>query len=183
MSELLTNQFAIEHATAADVTGIGRAHLQATLDTYPNETAGINEAWLKEEFGHFAAPSGDRYRLKTVGQAEANPNLVIYDVVKNLQGQIVGFLHVTRGVRQVKLEGLYLMEEARGTGVSDQLMERALRFAGDQVMDLEVVEYNERAINFYKKHGFAIVPASRRLRNQKLPVIIMQSQPKGGVAA
>lgn len=172
--QLSQHQFAIEAATEADVAGIGQAHLQATLETYPNEAAGIDAAWLTQEFAHFAKPSGDVYRRKTVGQAETNPDLVLYDVVKNIQGQVVGFIHATRGTRRAKLEGLYLVEEARGTGVSDELMQRALDFADGQPMVLEVVDYNQRAIRFYERYGFEEVPDSHRFRNGKLPIMDMR---------
>lgn len=52
-----------------------------------------------------------------------------------------------------KLEILYLLPEAFGTGVAQTLMEAVL---ADGPAELEVLTTNARAIRFYDKEGFAI---------------------------
>ncbi|WP_312907760.1 GNAT family N-acetyltransferase [Natronosalvus caseinilyticus] len=58
------------------------------------------------------------------------------------------------------LNELYVAPDARGTGVADALMERALAIARDQDLPLErlvldVDRENDRAQAFYERHGFA----------------------------
>jgi GNAT superfamily N-acetyltransferase len=58
------------------------------------------------------------------------------------------------------LNELYVVPEARGTGVADDLMDAALAFARDQSLPLDrlvldVDRENDRARAFYDQHGFA----------------------------
>ena len=175
MSEKLTSQqLAIETATEADVSGIGRAHFQSMLETYPNPGAGVDEAWIHQNLAYTMSPQGDGFRRQTVHQAETDPGHTLYLVVRNIQGQVVGFFHSTRSEHRAKIEAIYLTREARGTGTADELMRRGLEFAGDRPISLEVLDYNQRAIRLYERYGFAIVPDSLRLEKEKLPLITMQ---------
>jgi len=175
--QLTTQQFTIEAATEADISAIGHTHLQAMLETYPNEKAGINEEWINQKLGFLSKPESDEFRRHTVLQAEIDTEHTLYLVVRNGQGQVVGFFHCTRDTQQAKLEAIYLLHEARGTGVADQLMQRGLEFAGNLPISLEVLDYNERAIRFYKKYGFETVADSHKLLREKLPVFGMQRKP------
>lgn len=74
-----------------------------------------------------------------------------------LQG-ILGFRQLSNPKVRHKgiVWGMYLREEARGTGMAEALMERVLAYAAervDQVM-LSVLATNERAQAFFRKMGF-----------------------------
>ena len=175
--QLATKQFSIEFATEADVSSIGRVHLQSMFETYPNREAGIDKGWIKQKLGFLIGSDSDEFRRRTVRQAETDPDHVLYLVVKNIRGQVVGFFHVSRNEQQAKLEAIYLTEEARGTGVGSQLIQRGLEFAGKLPMSLEVLDYNQRAIRLYEKYGFDEVPDSHKIIRDKLPVFTMQRNP------
>lgn len=180
MTETLPqHQFAIENATAADLDGIGEAHFQSLLETYADEAAGIDEAWIREHLKMYGEPNSE-VRRKNLREAEADPRSALYLTVKNPEGRIVGFLHGTRTAEQARLEALYLIEEARGSGVGDDLMQRQLEFAGDLPIRLEVLSYNDRAIRFYEKYGFQKVPGSEGFHNEKLPVFAMERPVRTG---
>ena len=178
MSKQLTaEQFNIETAAQADISAIGYVHLQAMLETYPNKEAGIDQKWINDKLGFLAEAQGDEYRRQTVLKAETDPEHTQYLVVRNRQGNVVGFFHCSRGDHHAKLEAIYLIEEARGTGIADKLMLRGLEFAGDMPITLDVLDYNQRAIGLYEKYGFETIPNSHKLIRGKLPGFSMRRQP------
>ena len=182
MSKQLTvEQFNIETATQADISAIGYVHLQSMLETYPNIEAGIDKSWINNKLGFLAEPQGDKYRRQTVLLAETKPERTLYLVVRNTQGQVVGFFHCSRTEQRAKLEAIYLIEEARGSGIADRLMQRGLKFAGDLPITLEVLDYNQRAIRLYEKYGFETIPHSHKLIRGKLPAFSMRRQPTKGM--
>ena len=56
-----------------------------------------------------------------------------------------------RGGADLELMSIYLAPDVRGTGLADQLVEQLL---ADAPAVLWVFEGNERAIGFYRRHGF-----------------------------
>jgi len=175
--QLTTQQFAIETATGADISNIGHVHLQSMLETYPNREAGIDGTWINQKLGFLIEPDSDEFRRQIVLRAEADPEHTLYLVVRNIEGEVVGFFHYTHDEQKATLEAIYLLKEARGMGIADQLMRRGLEFAGDLPISLEVLDYNQRAIHLYEKYGFETVPNSHKFLREKLPVLSMQRKP------
>lgn len=62
------------------------------------------------------------------------------------------------------LWGMYVREEARGSGLAEAMIESVLDFAKDQVEQvvLSVISENERATRFYEKMGFEIYGLEKR---------------------
>ena len=57
----------------------------------------------------------------------------------------------------LELERFYLLKEYRGKNLGEQMLEKALKIAGDKKVKyiwLGVWERNYRALKFYRKHGF-----------------------------
>ncbi|WP_240770490.1 GNAT family N-acetyltransferase [Nocardioides sp. GY 10127] len=78
----------------------------------------------------------------------------------------------------VELTALYVRAERWGTGLGHRLLAAALADAGCTAADpvyLWVLEGNERAIGFYRRHGFELdgavdpTPVGRHLRMQRRP--------------
>jgi len=165
--------FEIQQATSDDAVGIGLVHLQATVDTYPNEELGITAEWLTKTYTFLTDESGIDYRKGTVKEAETDPDHNLYQVCKDEQGKVVGFVHATKNQEKSKLEALYLLQEARGTGVADEMIRLAIDFAGNLPMELGVAQYNSRAIAFYERHGFRLMPSRGEFVNEIIPVVPM----------
>ena len=178
MAEQLTqHNYLIQNATLEDVVGIGVAHFESTREAYPNEQAGITVEWIDETWGSLKEVKGNEYRRRTVKRAEADPDHNLYMAAKDAEGKVVGFMHATKTDAEAKLEGLYLLKEAQGTGLADDLMAQAIGFAGELPMELEVADYNERAIASYQKYGFEIIPGRRGIIKEKLPFVPMRRLP------
>ncbi len=72
------------------------------------------------------------------------------------QGSVVGFAEACRDAEEEApthrmLSKLYLLDEAKGSGLAEALMDRAI---GSHEAYLWVLEDNERARRFYRHHGF-----------------------------
>lgn len=177
LSQAKKHKFVISPATEEDSEGVGVAHLQSWRETYPNTKLGIDIDWVNETVGFLAEDRGRDYRRNTIRRSHAFPEKILYLVAKTKAGKIVGFLHVELGEDEARFEAIYLLEEAQGTGLADDLMYRALEFAGDKPMYLEVASYNPRAIRYYHKYGFEEVPNSSTIYKDKVPVFGMRREP------
>ena len=83
----------------------------------------------------------------------------VYYVAENEEGRIVGGSGIgpLSGVKGTcELQKMYCLPEARGTGLSGQLLEKCLDFAADcyEACYLETLENMTAARRFYQKHGF-----------------------------
>ncbi len=74
--------------------------------------------------------------------------------VKNSGGAIVGFL----GVHEQKIEMLFILNEARGTGIGKTLLAYATNELSANKVDVN--EQNPQAVDFYQHMGFKIVSRS-----------------------
>jgi GNAT superfamily N-acetyltransferase len=160
----------IEAPRADDAAAIGRTHLAAWLETYPNEDAGIDEAWIREHRGSVVTAEGVAQWSEFIEEATRQPDQFICRVVRSGAG-IVGFLCGRRG-EVVRLGPMYVLNEAQGQGVGGQLMSEFLAWAGEAPMRLWVTAYNERAIRFYQRYGFKAT-GERELWRGKLPNLRM----------
>jgi L-phenylalanine/L-methionine N-acetyltransferase len=93
-------------------------------------------------------------------------NLGIDDhiLVAETDGKVVGMigLHLFKNPRQRHLAslGMTVRKEYQGKGIGKELMENILDLADNWLMlvriELDVTEYNERAIHLYKSFGFEV---------------------------
>jgi ribosomal protein S18 acetylase RimI-like enzyme len=180
MTHITTEEFTVSPATEADVEGIGEAQLESWVQTYPNAELGIDEEWIRDQVGFLAEKRGNDFRRKTVQASQQPGSNQLYLVVKNQQNRVRGFLHITREVDHATFDAIYLTQEAQGIGIADELMGRALDFAGHLPMTVEVADYNDRAIRFYEKYGFEkqIGDAKKHLHRDKIPIMVMKRPAK-----
>jgi ribosomal protein S18 acetylase RimI-like enzyme len=91
---------------------------------------------------------------RTARAALGEPHRAIF-VAKD-DGRLVGFVIVDRkDAAMPEVDWLIVAAAWQGKGVAHRLMEQALAWIGAGVpVQLGVIHFNERAIAFYKKHGF-----------------------------
>ncbi|MEM7068965.1 MAG: GNAT family N-acetyltransferase [Pseudomonadota bacterium] len=72
--------------------------------------------------------------------------------------RVVGAAHSMMDDRnQAWIERMHILPELHGSGLADDLMRATLaKHSGLQSIALKVLSGNDRAIAFYKKHGFSI---------------------------
>ncbi len=77
--------------------------------------------------------------------------------VRAADRRLVGFGYLNRTGRILRLGGMAIVPEARGSGAAARLLEALFDEAkarGDTAMTLEVIEQNPRAHALYRRHGF-----------------------------
>lgn len=166
--------FSIESPNAGDEVGIGVAHKQAWLETYLNPDEGITEEVIDELIGHVATDKGINYRKNIFAEALVSPEKILYRVIKNSNGKIVGFMHCTKEEEYNELGGIYLLNEAKGSGIGGKLMKEFLAWSDkDKPCQLEVFASNENAIEFYARYGFKITDTPAQKYKDKLSLVVM----------
>jgi ribosomal protein S18 acetylase RimI-like enzyme len=108
--------------------------------------------------------------------AEADDNSIIAFVAANAEGAIVGHaLAKMDNNRKVWLDRLHVAPKLFGTGLAADLLRAILAaHAGLATISLEVIEGNDRAIAFYRKHGFAVTERKSACGSvENVPTLVM----------
>ena len=146
----------IRYATAADNALLAEIGARAFADTFgPDNTAEDMAAYLAESFspakqaGELADPSGLFLIAEAAGETAGYARLK--------EGAPPG---IASGRRPIEIVRFYALKDWIGRGVGAALMARCLAEAerrGCDAIWLDVWERNPRAIEFYRRWGFAEV--------------------------
>ena len=146
---------AIQQAVPEDAEIICDIRDRAWIKAYPNPELGITAedikvnaqgqngefvprrvAYLKEKLAQLDRPDGDTF-------------------VAKVNGKVVGYVDPSIEDGKRRIGAIYVAPEAQGMGVGGRLMQQALDWHGrNEDIFLEVVAYNQNAIDFYKRFGF-----------------------------
>ncbi|MFE6975226.1 GNAT family N-acetyltransferase [Streptomyces sp. NPDC057682] len=153
-----------------DAPALAHTLLAAWLLAYPNQDAGIDEAWIRAQRGNVVTDEGIAQWREFIEEAGRRPAQLFCRVVR--QGdEIIGFLCGRRD-EAVSLGPMYLLPRAQGRSIGRDLMTLFLTWADDAPIRLWVTAYNERAISFYQHYGFEDT-GERHLWRDKLPNLRM----------
>ncbi|MEI6042703.1 MAG: GNAT family N-acetyltransferase [bacterium] len=136
----------IQKATPVDVLGIGEVFYKTWLATYPNEEIGITTEDVEFRF---------KDRKNRDGSKFANiPDNELFLVAKEGDG-VVGVCDLIKHHEKNELKAIYILPEYQGRGIGKKFWNEALKFF-DLKKDtiVNVVTYNNNAIEFYKRLGF-----------------------------
>ena len=145
--------FKIESPQVGDELLLAPMHIQAWKDAYIVPESGLTAEAIDVQLAHLL--TGTTYRKNTIIASLKRPNDVLYRVVRNGDGEIVGFMHGSKHEDFTELDAIYLLNEAKGSGTGGKLMEEFLKWAdADKPCRLEVFSFNDTAIGFYIRYGF-----------------------------
>lgn len=165
-------KYTIREPKVEDAFAIRKMHAQSWRDTYQNDEKGVTEKWLRQVTDAWLSVEGMAKTIEHYKKCFSDPDQ-LYRVAE-LNGEIVGMIHIlTKDDGSKHLGALYTAKETHGTGLAHQLIDLANEWIGNSDVDLEVVTYNERAIRFYTKSGFEIIPGENKPFKDKLPNITM----------
>ena len=147
MTELWTGEQALRGSKIADFQELTR---RATAATY------FADGLTEEELGFIERV----VRISGDSVTNAARNRHQHLVTATSAGKLAGFVIATvHGEDSRELDWLMVDPEFHGGGVASPLMRAGMAWLGeDRPMWLNVVRHNERAIRFYRKHGFEIDP-------------------------
>jgi ribosomal protein S18 acetylase RimI-like enzyme len=151
----------IDRARGEDAEGINEVHYQAWLKTYPNAARGIT---VEDIEARFAERSEERLARRR--QSLESPEQGTTTLVAREGEQVVGVCRVIAKSHRNQLQMIYVHPEYQRRGIGYGLWEES-RNHMDASADIyvEVVDFNEQAINFYRKLGF--VPTGRTIRDER----------------
>ena len=142
----MSKEILISEAKLEDADGITFVQKTTWLATYPNKEAGITHQDILETVNHWGL--GVKNRL-------SNPEPIRNYWVAKDNGKVVGMCLATKGEDDNTLQAIYILPEYQGKHIGRQLCDKALEWLGrEKNIVLGVVTYNQKAIEFYKKHGF-----------------------------
>jgi ribosomal protein S18 acetylase RimI-like enzyme len=101
--------------------------------------------------------SGEHHSPDRLAADLANSDMMSF-VAERADGAIVGYAMAELKDGDVKLDRLHVDKSEFGSGLAADLLRTVLAaHAGMPSIALEVLEGNDRALAFYKKHGFEVV--------------------------
>lgn len=171
--------YTTRQATLADVEPVRRMQADSWRATYVNEAAGVSQAWVDDRTAGWLTPEALKTSREVIGKVLADDSQ-FYRVAER-DGEIVGFVYAShQDDGTIELNAIYTAPDTFGTGLGQQLIDQAIAYADGAQMELKVASYNTRAIRFYEKNGFKIVPDSEVMFADKIPIVKMLRE--GGVS-
>jgi ribosomal protein S18 acetylase RimI-like enzyme len=145
--ELLSDGAALAATSAEDVTELTR---RATGATYYADGLSADEFAFVERVVRISPES--------VAAAARNTNQHLVTAMSD--GALAGFVIATAHSQDSReLDWLMIDPRFHGSGMASPLMRVGMAWLGEnRPMWLSVVRHNERAIRFYRRHGFEIDP-------------------------
>lgn len=120
------------------------------------------EAIIPDHYSSFLPMEHIRYFINTYQTVSAMEQQLLHGFeysLMNNEGENVAYLGIEKKEALMILSKIYVLNEYRGKGIGNLLMNHAYKRAVDlnlPEIDLYVVKENDRAISFYKKEGFHI---------------------------
>ena len=133
---------------------------QVWLTTYPNAEYYVTKEDILARFDNHAS------RVQVV-MADLNNQNHRYFLIQ-IGSKHVGYMHLERQIEHNHIVELYILTEFQGIGIGSSAVEYAFTWFGDRKpIFLQVVSYNQSAIDFYEKFGFLIDPSIHRDPNDR----------------
>lgn len=133
--------------------------MRLSRQTFSEAFAAVNED------RHMTAYMDEAYSAKKLGEELENPDsrfFFVYDGGEPLAYLKLNFNQAQSDIRDpesMEIERIYVLQAHLGKGIGKIMMNEALAVAkksGVRYVWLGVWEHNERALAFYKKHGFEL---------------------------
>lgn len=170
----MNNKIVYKMAEPDDAAGIVHVRRTTWLATYPNEQESITYKDIEEKINQRTLEEDIERSAKRLVNQESARVWVAKD-----NGSVVGFGIGVKEETKNHIGALYILPEYQAKGIGTQLMNLVLEWLGvEKNIDLEVVTYNTKAKEFYKKFGFVEAgpthnPVGVLPSGKELPQILM----------
>jgi GNAT superfamily N-acetyltransferase len=150
LSEIDPNIIEIDIASPEDTEAICEVQRESWLATYPNDEFGITQDDIRLYLRDSEVEGANRYRRSIESQG---PDRAVF--VAKVSGRVLGYAISAIEKQRHKISEIYVDPDLQGKGVGSRLLERAIAWHGrDEDIFLWVVEYNQKAQDFYQRYGF-----------------------------
>lgn len=148
-NDSMATLFSISHAAPNDVPEILLVRKVTWLATYPNPEFGINYTDIEEHLDKRNIGALEKW------QKRIQEDQLSHTWVAKSHGKVIGYIWSGKGENKNTIESLYVLPDYHHNGIGEKLMNATLEWLGNnRKISLDVVTYNTKAINFYKKFGF-----------------------------
>lgn len=132
------------------------------LDTYPNEKVGISVDDIEDRYKNAFDAEKIKRREQIIVKPEPNEKFIIVKDEDKVVGVCFGVIYENKN----QLRMIYVLPEYQGKGIGSMLWKAILPFF-DKNKDIyvELADYNQKAISFYKKLGF--VDTGKRFSDER----------------
>ncbi len=168
----------ISPAKIEDVSAIKDVQEKSWLATYVNQEFNITEDDIKLQFSEKNNGSG-KIVLKKIQDYLLDQNTL--SLVAKENNLLVGFCTIKKHLDHNQIVKLYILPTAQRKGIGTKLFKEATNWFDKKDIKLTVVQYNQKAINFYKKLGFKeepnnqkLIPINKLISGKALPLIRMR---------
>ena len=147
----MDKQIRLQDASVDNASDIGFIQSQTWLDSYVNENLGITRTDIRSKIEEWNKGGEERIAAELL-----KPNSHTW-VAKD-GDRIVGFAAGVKKDFENSIEALHVLPEYQKQGIGTELLKKVLDWLGDEKkIIMEVVVYNVRAQELYKKFDFKIV--------------------------
>ncbi len=141
----------IRKATPDDVLGLHHVYFVTWLDTYPNQEFNITKEDIIFKYESRLTPEKIAERKEKISQIGDNEVLLVAEK----EGEVIAVCNAIQSDTHNEIRSIYVMPAYQGLGLGWALWTEAKKiFNNKKETFVNVVSYNEKAINFYKKVGF-----------------------------
>ncbi|MCX7881080.1 MAG: GNAT family N-acetyltransferase [Patescibacteria group bacterium] len=139
-------------AKSKDAEGIYQVRKITWINTYPNEKLGITKKDILERF--IEIEKNFETYLDQRKEALKNQSFNSQTWIAKINKQVIGFCTAKR-VKKNEIGAIYILPQFQGKGIGKKLMKKALKWLEkNKDIYVNVVSYNQKAINFYQSFGF-----------------------------
>lgn len=148
--------------------------------TYPNAQHGVSREWVDAYIDSWYGDASVEKWKVAHRTTLRNGKFCYFRIARTDDEQVIGFVEGRKLPLQQELRNLYISKTYYGTGLAQDLINHFLRWTDrNRPIMLDVASYNMRAIAFYKKYDFAIVPGSEKKLYDTIPTITMRRRAEG----
>lgn len=143
--------YTIRKANLEDVLNLHHVYYITWLDTYPNQEFNITKEDIVYKYESRLTSEKIAERKEEISQMGSNETLLLAEK----DGEVVAVCNAIENDSCNEIRSIYVLPEYQGFGLGRALWTEAKKiFNPQKEIIVNVVSYNEKAINFYKKLGF-----------------------------
>jgi len=144
--------YKIRDITPDDILALHNVYLATWLATYPNQEFNITKEDIEYKYEQALSPEKLEERKNRITQIGKNQTMLLIEH----NNRVVGLCNAINKEEYNELQAIYILPEYQGLGLGRAIWEEAKNiFDLQKDIVVHVASYNDKAINFYKKLGFA----------------------------